>query len=94
VPADFPGRSPADTVLVDSVQAGRLYITRLPANLAGRRVQKYQPVRIPAMGWIHGESFFWFVPETAQGDHSFGFTAATRENPEIPVTLTLFVLPR
>jgi hypothetical protein len=80
-----------DTTLVDSVSAGRYLIVQLPDELGGRRVRSYAPIRIPVMGQLHGQSFFWDVPADTAGDFRFEFSGTTRADSVYAVILQVHV---
>lgn len=68
----------ADTLLIDSIRAGQVLIRRLPERLSGRTVEAYNPVIVPATGWLHDRSFFWRVPADLSGTFRFVIAANAR----------------
>ena len=84
----------ADTLLIDSVRAGQVLIRRLPDRLQGRPVETYEPVVVPATGWLHDRSFFWRVPIDLAGDFRFVFAAGRRGTAPDTVVFQVQVSPQ
>ena len=62
----------SDTLRVE-IPPGRPLITLLPDSVAGRAIQSYENVRVPALSWRIDRTFFWQTTPNDRGTHAVLF---------------------